>query len=1441
MKTRHSNKPSIYRDRGSNDGSMTNIRQHDPNVNPRINAADAVSTSGAPAKAVESQSSTSLYSHHSHNDLQLMGQQNVYREDALENVISPPKRKRAEDCCDMDCSTLRTVRGSSSFCSNSLASAETNNGEQNLSIHQSLSLRSPVKEPRRSNGVGVSRFPPAPTVDYRHFFTNTADLYEEPDCCEERGKKCTIVQTASGYEAKLKSGHEEPLFSSWNSSSDLWRGRSYSADLPHLPLSASTTNTSSKGNSTSTLLTMSKTPRKTRLQTTEDNAQPFLALPPMLEHEAGSKAYTTSTAEAATTSTLGFDDTKISMASHASNSNLPLPRDPPVPWKACQTPGPSLEFPLQKLNSTGTKSGGSSGTRVTTNRSDPEQRPQCPHNTLWCNEESKVETGNNANAGDKKGWDRRRVLRHVGSEDTQSPASAPFGFTSFPASLPRIHAKGVNPIALTLPSTEDLPSQWLNYDGSNSQDQNKVAAAAATPSKTHTHQTDSHSSPGTRSGNSNTQDDGASLKSDADDNSLTHGNVVRMSACTKHKFEPLEEERMDHGTLHATSNFKEEEGAPEQVLPCSNILFSEEPDEEDHVAMSGDHHAHAKGEGESYSPMHSHYDGAGDLDLHPTKPVDVSHDSTISSITTTSPTPYRAQARGGRFAPGKTGRPRPSMPPLSTPMELDSTDLQKVASGRHLKWDDEKAEAEQEDDGILKEVSGTRLNFNTITSPETGAPIKDKSTELEKTVVKTKIVLKQTFSHDTEGYGEDAEEDPVDEDDQGSSSSPRRMFGASVHHASSGGGMGSRIQFDFASSSEWHASTTVGREARFHINASEDFFRAQPDVSPIRFDSAASSTSHKSPPSFHFEDNQFLASPMVSSSLMKANDHGAHQLRFKVSKDQFSQEAMAHGLLSAHTSNLFGGASSFHSQSPPGTLFHTGKDTSALSSTGSGGSSNSSRADGRKGKVRPMPDLAAFDGSASQDTHHESFSSSTTTKTACPPTPIRTPAWAIKGTKVKQLTLHRLNSLQSTKVLADCNMSLDDTLVRKSDGADLMATNSSDPDFENELDIEIEQANFGRGCWNYDGTAARQGGPDPPKDVNPAGSGADSDKNELFVVSFEADFVNLGLLGSGAFADVYKGRSKSDGHVYAIKRNRRQFRSRRDRDRTMVEVKIMQKLQDPQGAGGKASCPYVLRFVRAWQQDGYFYSQTEICCRENCHDLISAWTCDWEASVKKYPSFSNLLTKASQEDSITPAGRPILPESSIWKICHDVVSGLMHIHLHGMVHFDIKPCNILFDAHSDRGCICKIGDFGMAGAIGTEDDGQEGDTAFMAPELLDACKKEPSADIFSLGLTLYNLAADPSWRLPSEGERFQEIRSSGHAPELPPFRSADMKKLIQRMITPERDARPSASSIVNTVPQVCAASKTVDKFLKAYVKDAREYERLREKEIALKYKLARDR
>lgn len=90
----------------------------------------------------------------------------------------------------------------------------------------------------------------------------------------------------------------------------------------------------------------------------------------------------------------------------------------------------------------------------------------------------------------------------------------------------------------------------------------------------------------------------------------------------------------------------------------------------------------------------------------------------------------------------------------------------------------------------------------------------------------------------------------------------------------------------------------------------------------------------------------------------------------------------------------------------------------------------------------------------------------------------------------------------------------------------------------------------------------------------------------------------------------------------------------------------------------------------------------------------------------------------------------------------DICRGLKYLHDHNVVHFDIKPNNILFLRHSPTAIRCyKLTDFGLAKRFASLEDSYVasagGTFNYSAPELdLPGYSKAKSADIYSLGTVL---------------------------------------------------------------------------------------------------------
>ena len=215
----------------------------------------------------------------------------------------------------------------------------------------------------------------------------------------------------------------------------------------------------------------------------------------------------------------------------------------------------------------------------------------------------------------------------------------------------------------------------------------------------------------------------------------------------------------------------------------------------------------------------------------------------------------------------------------------------------------------------------------------------------------------------------------------------------------------------------------------------------------------------------------------------------------------------------------------------------------------------------------------------------------------------------------------------------------------------------------------------------------------------------DNSNQQERIICFQRDFENQGLLGAGTFAEVYKVKRKTGEDkktIYAIKKSRRQFRSKRDREWLMSEVVMMKLL-------GNGHCPYVVPFIRAWQEDSFFYVQMGYAERGTLKEYLVHMGSSKHYHQLRRKNHSNDSSSLASYSTITPNPHIVVHDRTIWRVIHDVVVGLEHIHTSGIVHLDIKPANLLI---TERGCI-QIGDFGMAAHIGSKEDGHEGDTRWV--------------------------------------------------------------------------------------------------------------------------------
>lgn len=159
----------------------------------------------------------------------------------------------------------------------------------------------------------------------------------------------------------------------------------------------------------------------------------------------------------------------------------------------------------------------------------------------------------------------------------------------------------------------------------------------------------------------------------------------------------------------------------------------------------------------------------------------------------------------------------------------------------------------------------------------------------------------------------------------------------------------------------------------------------------------------------------------------------------------------------------------------------------------------------------------------------------------------------------------------------------------------------------------------------------------------------------------------------------------------------------------------------------------------------------------------------------------------------------LLPEALVLRTGASLAEALAYAHRQGLVHRDVKPANVLVNWATDE---VKLADFGLAREAWAANTGTgivPGSPAYMSPEQLAGMVPGAPADLYALGVTLFELLCG---RRPHEAQSMGELLrqvAQERAPSLleaRPGLPAAVSDLVARLLRKAAVERPTDGDAV---------------------------------------------
>lgn len=270
-------------------------------------------------------------------------------------------------------------------------------------------------------------------------------------------------------------------------------------------------------------------------------------------------------------------------------------------------------------------------------------------------------------------------------------------------------------------------------------------------------------------------------------------------------------------------------------------------------------------------------------------------------------------------------------------------------------------------------------------------------------------------------------------------------------------------------------------------------------------------------------------------------------------------------------------------------------------------------------------------------------------------------------------------------------------------------------------------------------------------------------------------------IGSGGFGTVYE--ASLEGKMLAVKKMHRNVKNPHALYESVQAEKLVLPLRHPN----------IVRSLAVLE-------------RENLQDV---WI------LMEFAGHRTLQTIIDDDRELLESGRR-------WNFVRDISRALKFVHENCLVHLDLKPANVIVDCHD----LCKLGDFGCCQSVESTANDEialppspspspksllTGTFAYRAPELLKGELPSVKADMYSLGICLWQmLFREHPYGLESHfvvifGVVAHHLRPS--LANLPASASNDRStsgyiELMELLWQASPSSRPSAQEVLQTVDEI---------------------------------------